>query len=628
MSIIFHQITSQNGGVLPLNLGSGAVVGGIPSQGLLVDEDGAVYATLDTPPAAWLAGLPFDANGRLVVEQGAITSYFGGLAFTATGALSVSEDTGTPVYNQGVLLNGGALRVNGLGPPPVVPTAAENLAVTTAGIEELLVSWDPLVFDPVVTGYTVYWRIVGAPSWTSATNGTSTTRLITGLTSGETYELTVTATNSVGEGPQATPVTAEPINIASNIALFTTGNPVIQQGYRMDTNPWTPIDLMPPGLTGSSGLACAYSPVTQLLAFGFDAAPFLQVYDASKFPLVAVPVANQPGGTVNWLEFSQDGTALVAATADTFPSLIYDTGSWTTRDLDAGENTQGTINATKDRVAFGCPSTNPNGNLQIWDTSLPVPVLMAPLPSIATGNIAAVHFHPAQNILAAVVGVSSAAPRVYDLTSLTYLGDVASTANVPSALKFSTQGNLFAVGRSVNGFRVFDCSALSTPASWVNIPSGVTLFGAMSFKPLIFSNTDEYLAARSGPTAQAFDMSTAPLAFVPEFYLSWGTNQQSTFLNMPTPPPLPLGPPQNLVATPGASEGILTWDLLTDPNPITGYMVSYKEVIATGWTNFKLGVVNTYTFTGLTPGTSYDVRVCAINTGGWGAYATSTVTPV
>jgi hypothetical protein len=353
----------------------------------------------------------------------------------------------------------------------------------------------------------------------------------------------------------------------------------------------------------------------------------LQVYDASKFPLVAVPVANQPGGIVNWLEFSRDGTMLVAATTDTFPSLIYETTTWTSRNLDTGDNLQIAINAAKDRVALASPNTNPNGNLQIWDVSVPVPVLMTPLPSIGAANMAAVHFHPTQNVLAAVEALSLAAPRIYDLTSYTYLGDVAATVGIGLSLKFSTDGNLFAVGRTLNGFRAFDCSALFTPASWVNIPSSVTFFGPMSFKPLIFSNTDEYLAVRSGPTAQAFDMSTSPLAFVPEFYLSWGTNQQSTFLNMPTPPPLPLGPPQNLVATPGAFEATITWDLLTDPNPIVGYMVSYKDVLSTGWNNFKLGLVNTYTFTGLTPGQTYDVRVCAINTGGWGAYATSTVVP-
>lgn len=620
MAIIFHQITGQHGGALPLDVGTDEPVGAIASQGLLVNAAGVVFATLETPPANWCAGLPFDAHGRLVVEEAAVATYSGGLGFTASGALAVTDNAGTYIFNQGVAMLGGAVSASGIGTPPGTVT---GLAVTTAGIEQLLLSWDALTAAPPVTNYTVYWRPVGSPTWTSASNGTGTSRTISGLTSGVTYELTVDATNAIGTGPQATPVTGLPISRDSNIVFFGGTLGAGRAAYRMDTSPWTPIDIVP-GLANNVA-ACAYSPTRQLLALGFSTAPYLRVFDASKFPLVAVTVATQPAGAVNWLNFSPDGSLLGVSTGDTFASLVYETTGWTKRDLDTGDNRRIAINAANNRVVIGAFNTTPNGNLQVWDVSGPVPALMAPLPSFGTASpsVGGVACHPTQNILAACEASPGSAPHIYDLTTLTYLGDAPSTTGRCDTLDFSPQGTYFAVGRSTGGSVLLTPTPLNTPASWAAIATANTTTRAVVVSCQHFSYSELFLTTRSvgQPGAVALG-GTPPLPDVTAFgqnLIPAGGLTQATFLNMPTPPALP-GQVQGLAITPGANQLALSWTALSDPNPVTGYVVQYVIAGGSNYTTVFLGVVTNYTITPLAAATSYDVRVCAFNTGGWGAF--------
>ena len=124
MGIIFAPIIAQSG-LLPLNVGTGAPVDPIGCQGLLLDSAGAIYASTTTPPARYYYGLPFDADGRLVVEEAAISYYDQGLPFTSSNALAATTGSSSLTYNQGMPLgDGGALLASGLAPPtpPGPPT--------------------------------------------------------------------------------------------------------------------------------------------------------------------------------------------------------------------------------------------------------------------------------------------------------------------------------------------------------------------------------------------------------------------------------------------------------------------------------------------------------------------------
>jgi hypothetical protein len=85
MSNIFQYLARKTGGAIPLNIGVGALVDPIKSQGLNVDAVGAVYAVLDGVAVDYHSALSFDANGRLIVSNGAVTHTDQAIPFTATG---------------------------------------------------------------------------------------------------------------------------------------------------------------------------------------------------------------------------------------------------------------------------------------------------------------------------------------------------------------------------------------------------------------------------------------------------------------------------------------------------------------------------------------------------------------
>jgi len=89
MSNIFQPLTRSSGGLVPLNIGVGALVDPVMSQGLNLDSTGSIYAALDGVIDYHTTALPFDLNGRLVVSNGAATYTDQGIPFTASGAVAL-----------------------------------------------------------------------------------------------------------------------------------------------------------------------------------------------------------------------------------------------------------------------------------------------------------------------------------------------------------------------------------------------------------------------------------------------------------------------------------------------------------------------------------------------------------
>lgn len=85
--------------------------------------------------------------------------------------------------------------------------------------------------------------------------------------------------------------------------------------------------------------------------------------------------------------------------------------------------------------------------------------------------------------------------------------------------------------------------------------------------------------------------------------------------------------PQNLAVTPGDTELGLAWDAPASDggSPVTGYRVQWTD--GGGVSTNTIGVVTSYTITGLTNGVTYDVSVEAINTVGMGPGANGSGTP-
>lgn len=89
MSNIFQPYTRHSSGDIPLNIGVAVPVGFTLSQGLKVDEAGAIYAVLDGTINHYNAGLPFNSDGRLVVSNNPQVRVDQGIPFAASGGMSL-----------------------------------------------------------------------------------------------------------------------------------------------------------------------------------------------------------------------------------------------------------------------------------------------------------------------------------------------------------------------------------------------------------------------------------------------------------------------------------------------------------------------------------------------------------
>ena len=172
----------------------------------------AVEAGQHSADVSWTA----PASGGPVTSY-KITPYIGSTAQTSTTI------TGTPPATSKTIagLTTGttytftvqALNANGAGPAsaqsnavtpsaPVVPSAPTGVTARSA-TTSALVSWSPPNSDgdSAITGYTVT-PYIGSAAQTAVQVGASTTsKTITGLTTGTAYTFKVTATNGVGTGP-------------------------------------------------------------------------------------------------------------------------------------------------------------------------------------------------------------------------------------------------------------------------------------------------------------------------------------------------------------------------------------------------------------------------------------------
>ena len=103
-----------------------------------------------------------------------------------------------------------AVNARGTGPatetaPIIVGTpTAPPLVTATAGAGQATVTWSASTNNgSALTGYTVTPVKNGVAQSPVTVSGTTTTRIVTGLTSGASYVFRVVATNARGSGPAA-----------------------------------------------------------------------------------------------------------------------------------------------------------------------------------------------------------------------------------------------------------------------------------------------------------------------------------------------------------------------------------------------------------------------------------------
>jgi hypothetical protein len=151
------------------------------------------------------------SNGSSVITGYSVTSSPGGVTCTTTGALTcivTGLTNGTP-YKFSVT----ATNVAGTGPASVASTAITPTAITapaaptavaaTAGNSQATVSWTAPASNggSAITAYTV----ISSPGGLRCTTSGALTCVVTGLTNGTGYTLSVTATNAMGTGVASSP---------------------------------------------------------------------------------------------------------------------------------------------------------------------------------------------------------------------------------------------------------------------------------------------------------------------------------------------------------------------------------------------------------------------------------------
>ncbi|NIY68010.1 fibronectin type III domain-containing protein [Streptomyces malaysiensis] len=168
---------------------------------------GQVKLTLSAPPIGSVNGAPtwyavYDGARKVATVDAPLgtaphvtLSYKAGQSYSITVVAANSLGTGPA-----------STALTGTVPTPAAPTAPTGLALNgTVGTTSVPVKWNAITMDPPVTSYSLYQ----GTTLKSTVNAPNSSGTVTGYTNGQTYSITVTATNSVGESAKSTALTGK-----------------------------------------------------------------------------------------------------------------------------------------------------------------------------------------------------------------------------------------------------------------------------------------------------------------------------------------------------------------------------------------------------------------------------------
>lgn len=240
MSIIFHQLLEATEGRLPLNVSSGPIVGGIQSQGLIINSSGEIESVLNGTIDHYHASMPFDINGRLCVTDSVASYQDQGIPFASNGSIAVIGTGPGDYFNQGLAYKAGQglTSVNPIN--PAAPTQVQNLQTAVTTDNEIDVTWDANPAPENVTSYTVEYKPDFADTFIPINVGLATSHTITGLDGGVTYDVRVYATNVTGDGPTSTTAQETVTGVPSAITDLNAGILIIGSNVTWSPPPSSP----------------------------------------------------------------------------------------------------------------------------------------------------------------------------------------------------------------------------------------------------------------------------------------------------------------------------------------------------------------------------------------------------
>lgn len=393
---------------------------------------------------------------------------------------------------------------------------------------------------------------------------------LTGLSPGSTYTILVAATNSKGRGPSASiSVTVQRVSMSTLVDVtLNTGTVALES---------TTATGLPLTYTVETSTACSVSGTTvTLLATGLCRLVAYQAGDPTATPIV-LPATTRGSFTVlpNPIVVPSAVETLTVTTGNSQLSL-----AWFVPQSDGG----GAITDYQIQYKSGA-SWIPLVDGVSTRTS-------AVITGLTNGTaydvrVAAVNSAGQGPWTATVTGTPKAVPG-----AVTNLVATRTAGATTASLTFSAPANTGGSALTDYSVQIKDRAS----ATWTTFADGTSTSTTISVTGLTGSTDYDFRVAAVNAVGSSPWTSTATLS-----------------------------------ATPAASALALSWTAptFTGGETLTGYVVEYRLETAIPWDTVTAGVSETYTLSGLTNGSSYEVRVAALTSTGTSSYSSMiTATPV
>ena len=467
--------------------------------------------------------------------------------------------------------------------------------VTATSASSVSVSWsEPDDNGAAITSYDLHYRVTGTSDWTLVSDQTGTSYTITGLSLGTEYEVQVRATNTVGDsdwstsGTATTPSTvpdtpATPtVTVRSATSLLVSwsepddnGDPIT--GYDLQyretgTSDWTQVS----DETGTSYTITGLSLETE--------------YE------VQVRATNTVGDS----DWSSSGTATTTSTVPYAPAAPTVTA----------------LSATSTSVSWSAPSDDGGETITGYDLQYR---------ETSTSDWSQVDDETGTSYT--ITGLSAGTEYEVQVRATNSLGDS----------DWSTSGTAKTTS-----------TAPDTPTLTVTVRSATSLLASWTEpddngEPITGYDLQYRTTATSTPTWSQVDDQTdtsytiAGLSLETEYEVqvratnSVGDSGWSTSGIATTTSTVPYAPAAPTVTVLSATSLSVSWTAPSDDGgeTITGYDLQYRETGTTDWTQVDDQTGTSYTITGLSAGTEYEVQVRATNSLGdsdWSTSGTATTT--
>ena len=614
--------------MIGLNQSTAPVVPGAPTGVTATAGNGSANVS-------WTA--PNDGNSTITSYT--ITPSTGGTALTPTVISGNPAATSTTITG---LTNGTsytftvtATNAVGAGPAsapsnavtPTAPTApgTPTGVTATAGNGSANVSWTaPSNGGSAITSYTVTPYLSGVAQTPTTVNGTppSTTATVTGLTNGQSYTFTVTATNAVGSGPASSASNAVTPSANPAPAFVQQASTHVATGSSISVTPSTPLGtgnrlIVEVGVWSGSGAKA--SGVTDTAGDTFTEVSHFTGPDQTEQSVWTAPITAGAGNTptvtakfsssadaaITALEYSGLSAAAGSAAVDTEATASGTTSS-------AGSVSSGPTAATGagNELAVGFYSDSGFGDSLTAGSGYTVRTNISntgDMELLAEDQVVGAGATPAAS-------AGTGAKTIWEMATVVFKGGSQAPPTAPAA-----PGSVTATAG--------DKSAI---VSWTAPANGGSPITSYTITPYVGTTAQTSTVITGTPPTTSADITGLTDGTAYTFTVSAtngvGTGPASAASNQvtPTAPTVPAAP-TNVTATAGNQSATVNWTAPANGgSPITGYTVTpYLAGVAQAPTQVAGSPPATAaTITGLTNGSSYTFTVSASNTVGTGPAST------